>query len=70
MAVTTRAVAGTTNKLDIWFLGKLVMIFFRIGHFDACKSGNLSHGLFVQHKFSVHPRTCCGVRFLIVFARE
>jgi len=30
MAVTTRAVAGTTNKLDIWFLGKLVMIFFRI----------------------------------------
>ncbi|MGJ7918263.1 DoxX family protein [Massilia sp. LXY-6] len=29
MAVTTRAVAGT-NKLDIWFLGKLVLIFFRI----------------------------------------
>jgi len=30
MAVTTRAVAGTTNKLDIWFIGKLVLIFFRI----------------------------------------
>lgn len=31
MAVTNRAVIGTsTNKLDIWFLGKLVLIFFRV----------------------------------------
>ena len=30
LAVTTRAVAGTTNTLDIWFIGKLVLIFFRI----------------------------------------
>ncbi|MGI4721141.1 MAG: DoxX family protein [Janthinobacterium lividum] len=30
MAVTTRVLTGTTNKLDIWFVGKLVLIFFRI----------------------------------------
>ena len=30
MAVSTRAVIGTTNKLDIRFVGKLVLIFARI----------------------------------------
>jgi uncharacterized membrane protein YphA (DoxX/SURF4 family) len=30
MAATHRVVTGTTNKLDIWFVGKLILIFFRI----------------------------------------
>lgn len=30
MAISTPVAAQTTNKLDIWFIGKLVMIFFRI----------------------------------------
>lgn len=30
MAVTPRVPTGTTNKADIWFVGKLVLIFFRI----------------------------------------
>ncbi|WP_020653838.1 hypothetical protein [Massilia niastensis] len=30
MAISTRAIGTTTNKLDIWFIGKLVLIFFRI----------------------------------------
>ncbi|MCA1855580.1 DoxX family protein [Massilia oculi] len=30
MAVTTRSLTGTTHKLDAWFVGKLILIFFRI----------------------------------------
>lgn len=30
MAISTRAVISTSNKFDIWFVGKLVLIFFRI----------------------------------------
>lgn len=30
MAISTPVVLRTTNKLDIWFIGKLVLIFFRI----------------------------------------
>lgn len=30
MAISTRADISTSNKFDIWFVGKLVLIFFRI----------------------------------------
>jgi hypothetical protein len=30
MATSTQTVIGTTKKLDLWFLGKLVLIFFRV----------------------------------------
>jgi hypothetical protein len=30
MAISTPAALRTTNKLDIWFVGKLVLIFFRV----------------------------------------
>lgn len=30
MAISTPAALRTTNKLDIWFIGKLVLVFFRI----------------------------------------
>jgi hypothetical protein len=30
MAISTHTATSTTNKLDVWFLGKLVLIFFRV----------------------------------------